>query len=74
MVNQAKLKIGDKVCYQPSHYKNDEYENGMVKEIPKHTTQSVRVVYNCAGNWDKFMDYTGALTDNIDLKYGWRHD
>jgi hypothetical protein len=43
MINDvSKLKIGDKVCYQPAHYGGERWENGMVKEIPDH--DSVRVV------------------------------
>jgi hypothetical protein len=74
MIDISKLKVGDKVCYQPEHYKLDgRYENGMVKEIPEHTNTSIRVVYNCAGNWDNFKDYTSALTDIRDLIIGWKH-
>ena len=69
----AKLRVGDKVCYQPSHYGEDEWENGMIKEIPSHTNEAVRVVYNCAGNWGRFMEYTSALTNLRDLKMGWKH-
>lgn len=74
MLDISKLKIGDKVCYQPEHYREDHWENGMVKEIPHHTNNSIRVVYNCAGEWGKFKDYTGALTNLRDLKTGWRHE
>ena len=74
MINIAELKIGDKVCYQPDHYKSDgKYENGMIKEIPSHTNTSVRVVYNCVGDWDNFKDYTYALTSLTDLTLGWKH-
>lgn len=73
MIDIAKLKVGDKVCYQPAHYGADKYENGLVKEMPDHTNTSIRVVYNCAGNWDKFMDYTSALTQLSDLTLGWKH-
>lgn len=71
MIDISKLKVGDKVCYQPEHYRKDEYENGMVKEIPDHTNTSIRVVYNCNGDWDNFKDYTSALTDLVDLDLGW---
>ena len=74
VIDIAKLKIGDKVCYQPEHYGDDEYENGIVKEIPDHTNRSIRVVYNCGGNWDRFKDYTSALTNLSDLKLGWKHE
>lgn len=76
MINdQASLKIGDKVCYQPKHYGREKYywENGMVKEIPDHTYTAVRVVYNCNGEWDRFEDFSGALTQLSDLTLGWRH-
>ncbi len=73
MIDISKLKIGDKVCYQPEHYKETEWENGLVKEIPDHTNDSIRVVYNCAGDWENFEDYTSALTNIRDLQLGWKH-
>lgn len=73
MIDISKLKIGDKVHYQPDHFRKDEYENGMVKEIPDFTNESIRVVYNCRGDWDNFMNYTSALTNIRDLKLGWNH-
>lgn len=73
MINIATLKIGDKVHYQPSHYGPDKWENGMIKEIPDHTNTSVRVVYNCAGDWDNFKNYTSAMTSLKDLELGWKH-
>jgi hypothetical protein len=88
MINTANLKVGDKVHYIPLHYKNsvpiyeeyrligceDKWENGMVKEVPESSTDSVRVVYNCAGDWKNFKNYTSALTNIRDLKLGWRHE
>lgn len=84
----SKLKIGDKVHYIPQHYKNipivdkdnniigrkDKYENGIVKEIPKISIDSIRVVYNCNGDYYNFKDYTSALTNVRDLELGWRHE
>ena len=67
MIDIAKLKVGDKVCYQPQHYGKDRWENGMIKEIPDFTVVSVRVVYNCAGEWNNFKNYTSALTNLKDL-------
>lgn len=85
MVNTAKLKVGDKVYYQPEHYKNilvldntteetvtEKWENGLVKEIPDWSTDSVRVVYNCCGDWNNYKDYTSALTNISDLYLGWK--
>ncbi len=75
MLKICDLKVGDKVCYVPEHYlENNKFENGVVKEIPSFAadTNSVRVVYNCAGNWDDYANYTSALTNLRDLVLGWR--
>ena len=85
MVDIAKLKVGDKVYYQPEHYKNilvldntteetvtEKWENGLVKEIPDWSTDSIRVVYNCCGDWNNYKDYTSALTNVNDLYLGWK--
>lgn len=85
MVDIAKLKVGDKVYYQPEHYKNilvldntteetvtEKWENGLIKEIPDWSTDSVRVVYNCCGDWNNYKDYTSALTHVRDLYLGWK--
>lgn len=68
----AKLRIGDQVHYQPDHYADDEWENGIIKEIRNNKIDGVWVVYNCNGNWDNYKDYTGALTNLCDLKLEWR--
>ena len=74
-INIADLKIGQKVHYQPDHYiEEDKWENGVVKSIPEWTTDSAFVVYNCAGEWDNFKNYTAANTNIRDLKLGWRHE
>ena len=73
VLKQSQLKVGDKVHYQPSHYNDDEWENGIVKEIPSHTKDAVRVVYNCGGEWDRYMEYTSALTNLRDLKFDWKY-
>lgn len=72
MINITELKIGDKVFYQPDYYQLDRYENGIVKEIPDYSVDSVRVVYNCAGDWKNYMNYTSALTNQRDLYLGWK--
>ena len=66
------MKVGDKVRYTPQHWGIDEWENGIIKEIPEHTPTAVRVVYHCDERWDRYMDYTGALTNISDLRIGWR--
>ena len=73
VIDIAKLRIGDKVCYQPDHYEESQWENGMIKEIRDSNMTAVFVVYNCAGNWDRFRDYTSALTHLRDLKIGWKY-
>lgn len=71
LVDLTKLKEGDKVYYQPEHYKKDgRFENGMVKRIGNAT--SVFVVYNCGGEWSNFKDYTAASTNVSDLYLGWK--
>ena len=69
----TKLRVGDKVHYQPPHYGLDDWENGIIKEIREGRTDGVWVVYNCAGNWKRYQEYTSALTNLSDLKLGWRH-
>ena len=73
IIDSSKLIVGDKVHYQPDHYGPQKWENGIIKEIPDHTLTSVRVVFNCAGDWDNFMNYTSALTDLKDLFEGWKY-
>jgi hypothetical protein len=73
MIDIVDLKIGDKVHYQPSQYGDEKWENGVVKEIPEWSLDSVRVVYNCGGDWKNYKDYTSALTNIRDLKLGWKH-
>ena len=68
----AQLKVGDRVHYQPTHYAQSEWENGIIKEIRAERLDGVWVVYNCAGNWDRYQEYTGALTNLRDLKLGWK--
>lgn len=72
MINDiSKLSVGQKVHYKPEHYGNDEWENGIIKEIRESRKDGVWVVYNCAGNWDRYREYTGALTNLMDLNLGW---
>jgi hypothetical protein len=74
MIDIATIRIGDKVYYQPPYLKaKDEFENGILKEIPDHTTSEVRVVFNCADDWKNYKDYTSQLTKCEDLYLGWKH-
>ena len=71
MINNTELKEGDKVHYQPNYYPKDKWENGIVKSIPELYKKAVFVVYNCAGEWDNYKNYTAARTNVLDLKKGW---
>ena len=71
-IDFAKLRVGDKVRYQPGHYGLDQWENGIIKEIREDKTDGVWVVYHCAENWSHYNDYTSALTNLRDLKLGWK--
>jgi len=71
MLNIAQLHTGDKVHYQPEHYNDKKWENGIVKEL-RHPN-GVWVVYNCGYEWHRYKDYTGAKTHLRDLKIGWRY-
>lgn len=72
MLKKEDVKVGDKVHYQPSHYGEDKWENGIVKEIPEHTISSVRVVYHWGDDPEYYKEYTGALTDCRDLHLDWK--
>lgn len=63
---KEKFEPGNKVHYSPS--RTTKRENGIVKSV---TDLGVFVVYNCAGEWSNYKDYTAALTDPSDLKLGW---
>ncbi len=72
MIDTQKIKAGDKVHYQPEHFSEDKWENGIVQDPTEITGGYVRVVYHCAGEWDDYMSYTGALTRSKNLNYGWK--
>ena len=63
MIDRAIVHVGDKVHYQPEHYAENEWENGIIKEIRDNKSDGVWVVYNCAGQWRRYADYTSALTN-----------
>lgn len=65
------LSIGDKVHYQPGHYKpTNRFENGIVKGFAPNG--GIFVVYNCGGDWENYKDYTAANTRLSDLNKGWK--
>ena len=56
------LKVGDWVVYYDG---NRTPQLGRVKADAN--IDNVFVVYNCAGEWDKFEDYTAACSDRACL-------
>jgi len=73
MIDIAKVKVGDKVHYQPSHNSEFNWENGIVKEVPEDSLVYIRVVYHCNGEWEDYQNYTGQSTNIRDLHEGWKH-
>lgn len=62
------LKPGDYCHYSPGF---GPKENGRVKTIG---TDHAFVVFKCAGEWDRYEDYTGQHTALVDLKTGWYNE
>lgn len=60
------LKAGDYVHYIPDA---GDKENGRIKSIGSDGRASV--VYKCAGEWEKYQEYTGAVTELNRLSRGW---
>lgn len=72
-IDISTIKKGDKVYYQPKHYKPDgEFENGIIKEVPDNSLQYVRIVFNSNNDWENYNKYTSHLTDVDDLYLGWK--
>jgi hypothetical protein len=67
-ITKEQLQVGTKVTYCPSH---GHTENGIVKSLPEHNNDQVFVVYHCNNEWNRYFDYTAALTNISDLKIGW---
>lgn len=57
------MKEGTKVTYIGNPHKGPE--KGIVKKIMDENR--VSVVFSCAGNWDSYKDYTGAVCNIKDL-------
>lgn len=61
------VKIGDKARYVPAA---GDPEKGIVKSLCDDPEYCF-VIYNCAGEWDNYRDYTAARTNINDLVKGW---
>ena len=66
-MENTSMKIGDKVAYIKP---DGSYENGIVKSFGMN--EGVFVVFNCAGEWDSYQDYTAARCYRNQLVKGWR--
>ncbi len=64
--DEPQFKPGDKVRYTGGK----EIEPGIIKSI-RDDNQGAFVVYNCAGDWDHYKQYTGCSTNFRDLIPGW---
>ena len=73
-VSFLKLKVGDKVHFQPDDHPSGIWENGIVKRIPEDVIdkRGVWVVYDCDNEWERYWDYSGVFTNLRDLRVGWR--
>jgi hypothetical protein len=72
MIDLAAARVGDKVHYMPTYMQaQDQWQNGIIKRVEG---TAIWVVYHCAGEWDRFQDYTGERTFAGDLFEGWRHE
>lgn len=60
------FKEGEKVTYVSLPYKTKQ---GIIKS--KSNDGYYFVVYNCAGEWNNYFDYTAQRTDGRDLVKGW---
>jgi hypothetical protein len=60
-----RMKVGDKVTYISA----GKLEHGIVKRLSD--SEHVFVVYNCAGEWERYFDYTAARTRIANLVPGW---
>lgn len=60
------FQIGDKVAYVSD---NGKIENGIVKGFALNG--GIFVVYNCAGDWENYKNYTAANTNGADLVHKW---
>lgn len=58
---------GDKVTYT-CPFGNEE---GIIKSISNEDKKAF-VVYKCGNDWDNYMNYTGNITEVLNLRMGWK--
>jgi hypothetical protein len=59
------MEAGQKVTYLSP----GKSEHGIIKSI--QDKDHAFVVYHCAGEWDRYREYTAARTEIVDLVPGW---
>ena len=66
------LKPGDKVTYVPHWAEQDPdyWQHGIVKSVTPDGG-AFFVVYHWGEDWNEYMNYTGARTNEKDLREGW---
>lgn len=74
MEENVVLYEGQRVHYVPRH--GGKIQNGIIKSFRDKDPwnkqfKNAFVVYNCAGDWGNYKEYTGALTSVSTLKPGW---
>ena len=67
MINIKVIKEEDKGRWVTYTDSMGNKERGKIKSW---NDKWIFVVYNCAGCWDKYQDYTAAATDPKDLEWG----
>ena len=66
-IKDLKLEdVGKWVVYKIKPNYVGETEEGKIKSW---NDEFVFIVYKCAGNWDRFQDYTGQATSPEDLTW-----
>ncbi len=66
MTQTRQINIGTQVHYISEKGK----ENGIIKSFSEDK-KTAFVVYNCAGEWKKYFNYTAQSTNINQLDYGW---
>ena len=67
--NTPRFKPGDKVHYV---FDDKTFENGIVTKC--NGQLCTRVVFECEGNWDRYMDYPAEICPDNWLVLGWTEE
>ena len=67
--NTPRFKPGDKVHYV---FDDKTFENGIVTKCKDRLC--AHVVFECSGNWDRYMDYPAEICPDWNLVLGWKEE